>query len=76
LDQDKFNAYVAANPMLLKVNQDVAAKEEAKKLAAQKKLEAAEGEEGEQEEQAEEPELSPEEEEALTARNDAELEEI
>ena len=47
LDQDKFDAYVAANPMLLRVNQEAAAKEEVKKIAAQKKLEAAEAEEGE-----------------------------
>ena len=47
LDQEKFDAYIEANPMLLKVNQEAAAKEQAKKEAAQKKLEAAEGEEGE-----------------------------
>ena len=76
LDQEKFDAYIEANPMLLKVNQDAAAKEQAKKEAAQKKLEAAEGEEGEQQEQPEEAEISPEEEEALTARKDAELAEI
>ena len=48
LDQEKFDAYIEANPMLLKVNQEAAAKEQAKKEAAQKKLEAAEGEEDEQ----------------------------
>lgn len=76
LDQEKFDAYIEANPMLLKVNQEAAAKEQAKKEAAQKKLEAAEGEEGEQQEEPEEAEMSPEEEEALTARKESELTEI
>ena len=37
LEQEKFDAYIEANPMLLKVNQEAAAKEQAKKEAAQKK---------------------------------------
>jgi len=63
--------------MLLKVNQEAAAKEEAKRLAEQKKAEAVEeGEEGEQQEEPEEQEPSPEEEEALTARKEAETAEV
>lgn len=77
LDQNNFDAYIAANPMLLKANQEAAAKEEAKKLAEKKRLEAPEGEEPpeEQEEPAEQ-ELTPEEEEAKTAREVDELQEL
>jgi hypothetical protein len=74
LEQEKFDAYIAANPMLLKANQVAAAKEEAKKIAEKKRLEAPEGEEQEKPEEPEEQELTPEEEEANTARNHAELE--
>lgn len=77
LDQQKFDAYIEANPMLLKVNQEAAAKEEAKRLAAQKKAEAPEeGEEAEQQEEPEEQEPTPEEEEALTSRKEIETAEI
>jgi hypothetical protein len=37
LEQDKFDTYIANNPMLLKANQVAAAKEEARKVAEKKR---------------------------------------
>ena len=59
--------------MLLKANQEAAAKEEARKMAEKKRQEAPEGDEHSEKPQSEQQELSHEEEEANTARKDAEL---
>lgn len=85
LMQERFDEYIAANPMLLKANQEAAAKaereEQARKEAEQRK---AEGEEGEQneggDEQAEKDGQAEEAEEvdedAEKARAEAELKEL
>lgn len=83
LEQERFDSYIAANPMLKRANQEAAARkqrqEEAKRRAEQRKLEAegdSQGEEQQPEEVEQEVEEDQLDEEARKARDEAELQEL